>query len=159
MKVRYFYLDEKDRLLKAAQRRVEAAWFDERAWDDSTGTKLLRIVSFICRNDLGPIRGYVMRTMVKDGWITEDSRERAIQAVHSAMPPLFGPVPTELPLIAKQLEGWPELCGLRQQIAVALDVPISQVPKLQFGGPLLMASHMTVAVKQAQTYFNIDERE
>jgi len=161
MKVRYFHLDENDCLQKVAQRHLEAVWFDERPWDDSASAKPLRLISFLCDDDFRPLRGFVMRVQIREGRLTDDSRHDAIAAVQSAMPPLpsiFGPVQSsnELPLIDKQLEGWPEPNDLFRQLAVALDVPIEQVPPLRFGGPLLTATLLRVTVKQALTYYEIE---
>ena len=59
-------------------------------------------------------------------------------------------------MVEKQLEGWPEPNDLFRQLAVALDVPIEQVPPLRFGGPLLTATLLRVTVKQALTYYAIE---
>jgi hypothetical protein len=155
MKLRFFYLDEGDRLHKVAQRHMEAAWWDERPWDDSAGTKLLRIITVICDDKLRPLSCFVMRLSVQGGRLTEESRCEAITAFQSGMGNILSgaPMPTELPLIDEQLEGWPETDTLFQQLAVALDVPIRLVPPLRFGGPLVTAAQLRVSIQQALAYY------
>lgn len=155
MRIRYFYLDERGTVHKAEQRRTESAVLKGERWDDSTGSKSVRIVSFICDDDLRPLRGSVTSFTVKDGFITQESRGEAIQAYMSKLPQPLSPPPTELPLIDKQLELWPDERELFPQLTAALDIPIDQMPRLYFGGPLLLAIHLGVSVKQALTYLDL----
>jgi len=63
-----------------------------------------------------------------------------------------------LPLVEKQLEGSPEPNDLFRQLAVALDIPIEDVPPHQFGGPLLTATMLWVTIKHALTYYEVKRR-
>lgn len=155
MRVRYFYLDVSDTVHKAEQRRTEAAVLKAKRWDDSTGTKLLRIVSFICGDDLRPMRGSITSFIVAGGFITRESRGKAMAAYQSQRPPITGPPPKELPLIDEQLALWPDERELFSQLTVALDIPIDQMPRLYFGGPLMLAMFLGVSVKQALTYLDL----
>jgi hypothetical protein len=157
--VRYFYLDESGTVFKAEQSRTEAAVLKGERWDDSSGTKLLRIVSFICDDKLVPLRGSVTSFKVTDGFITDASRAEAMAAYQSQRPPITGPPPTELPLIDEQLSLWPDERALFPQLTAALDIPIDQMPRLYFGGPLMLAMFLGVAVKQALTYIDLRNAE
>jgi len=155
MLVRYFCLDEADIVFKISQRRIEAAFLDGERWDQNEGTTLLRIVSFICDDNLRPLRGFVMKLEAKDGHITRTSHDDVVAAYFSMLPPIEGPQPTRYPLVDKQLEGWPDERKLFPQLTAALDVPIDQMPRLYFGGPLLMAQRLGVSVKQGLTYYDL----
>jgi hypothetical protein len=153
-KVRYFYLDELGRLHKVAQRHMEAVWYNERPWDDAKGTKLLRVISFICDDDFRPRHGFAMRVRIEEGRLTKESRNEAIAAVQSGMPSLLEPAPTEFLLIDKQLESWPEPNSVFRQLAVPWTCRSR-------------ASNRSTSVghceqpqgEQALTYYDIDESE
>ena len=155
MRVRYFYLDERGTVHKAEQRRTESAVLKGKRWDETTGTKLLRIVSFICDDNLRPLRGSITSFAVADGFITDESRGAAMAAYMSKLPQPLSPPPTEYTLIDKQLELWPDERELFPQLTAALDIPIDQMPRLYFGGPLLLAIQLGVSVKQALTYLDL----
>jgi hypothetical protein len=155
VRIRYFYLDEFGTVYKAEQRQTEAAVLKAKRWDDSTGTKLLRIVSFICDDDLRPMRGSITSFIIADGFITRESRGKAMAAYQSQRPPITGPPPKELPLIDEQLALWPDERELFPQLTAALDIPIDQMPRLYFGGPLMLAMFLGVSVKQALMYLDL----
>lgn len=159
MLMRYFYLDETGTVYKAEQSRTEAAVLKSERWDDSSGTKLLRIVSFICDDRLLPLRGSVTSFTVADGFITSESRSEAMAAYQSQRPRIGGPQPTEFPLVDAQLDLWPDERELFPQLTAALDIPIDQMPRLYFGGPLLLAMFLGVAVKQALTYIDLRDAD
>jgi hypothetical protein len=155
LRIRFFYLDESGTVHKAEQRKTEAAFLKGERWDQSSGTKSLRIVSFICDDKLRPLRVYITKVAVQDGFVSDESRREAIKAYLSKLPPLLSAAPTEFPLIDKQFEEWPDERKLFPQLTNALDIPIDQMPTLYFGGPLLMALHLGVSVKQALTYLDL----
>lgn len=155
MRIRYFYLDERGTVYKAEQRRTEAAVLQGERWDDSAGTKLLRIVSFICDDDLRPLRGSIASFRVADGFITRESVTEAMQAYASRIPQPLSPPPAEYPLIDRLVALWPDERKLFPQLTAALDIPIDQMPPLYFGGPLLLAIHLGVSVKQGLTYLDL----
>ena len=152
MKVRFFCLDEDDRLQKVAQRHVEKAWWDERPWDDSTGRGLVRLVTVVLDGD-HRLRGcFLLRLTLKDGRLTHQVRREILATAQSGMEHLGKrSKPTGHPLIEKQMEGWP--ATLKRQLAVALDVPIGQLPTPGFGGPLVTAARLRISVKRALDYF------
>lgn len=155
MRIRYFYLDEQGTVYKAEQRRTEAAVLNRERWDDSTGAKLLRIVCFICDDELRPIRGNIASFTVVDGHITLGSIGQAMEAYASTIPQPLSPPATEFPLIDEQFALWPDERELFPQLTAALDIPITQMPRLYFGGPLLLAVRLGVSVKQALTYIDL----
>ena len=79
MRIRYFFLDEGGTVHKAEQRRTESAVLKRKRWDETTGTKLLRVVSFICDDNLRPLRGSFASFTVADGFITDESRGVLVQ--------------------------------------------------------------------------------
>jgi hypothetical protein len=156
MRVRYFYLDENDRVHKAGQRAVEGAVLRRDRWDDSQGTKPLRIISFLCDDALRPLKGYITRFEVADGFVTQWSDLETTVAMASVIPIERNAGP-DCPYVKKQLEGWPLDPTLLPQLANAMDIPFDQLPTLYFGGPLVMALRLRVSVRQALTYTHDDD--
>lgn len=152
MKVRFFCLDKDDRLQKVAQRHVEKAWWDERPWDDSTGRRLVRLVTIVLDGDHRPRGCFLLRLTLKEGRLTHEIRREILAAAQRGIEHLGKrSKPTGNPQIEKQMEGWP--ATLKRQLAVALDVPIGQLPKPRFGGPLVTAAQLRISVKRALVYF------
>jgi len=155
MKVRYFHVDEADRVHKVAQRHMVAAWQGDRPWDGSRGLRDLRIVTILCREGLIPIRSFLFRAATEDGWITESSRREVMQTRLSLLPdPLVKehrPAPN--PLLDAQFADWPDLEELIQQLAVAIDVPVSAIPAIYWGGPLITATQLSLTVPAALEYY------
>jgi len=158
MKVRFFCLDNDNRLQKIAQRHVEKAWWDERPWDGSTGRGLVRLVTVVLDGD-HRLRGcFLLRLTLKDGRLTHEVRREILAAGQSGMEYFRKrSKPTGYPRIEKQMEGWP--ATLKRQLAVALDVLIRQLPAPRFGGPLVTAAQLRISLKRALVYFHepVDE--
>ena len=142
MKVRYYTLEDK-KLKRAAQSKIEAAWFKGSAWDDSTDSRPLRIVTVTTTDEGEPVICHFTRVTVSDGHFTDKS----ISAAVDAMLTLAIPEQSEKDKkkIALQVEGWPR--DWRQQLAVAMDTPIAKLESFGIGGPLTLATSMDMSVR------------
>jgi hypothetical protein len=126
MKLRHFVVDQMGQLLKASQAGIKGLIQGRR----SAGTlgyqagHELRLVSIVCDAELLPMKIYIFRLPLTDGWFTEENALRLMP--HCA---------TMDGMVQHHTEGWPT--DFFRQLAVALDVPLAglQVP-LGLGGPL-----------------------
>ena len=146
MKLRYFIVDDRGQLQKAAQAAVQGLWEGRRCAAE-LGCRAgheLRLVSVVCDEDLLPANVYVLRLPLTDGWFTEENR-LILQLL--ALPSCVTPGE----MLQHHTEGWP--ADFFRQLAVALDVPLASlhVP-LGVGGPLLTAAAMRVTPQQALRY-------
>jgi hypothetical protein len=105
----------------------------------------MRLVSVVCDDKLLPIKVFLLRLPLTDGWFTRENRLRLAL--------FFRPdcVTTDEAL-RHHTEGWPS--DFFPQLAVVLDVSVAslQVP-LGIGGPLLMAAALRTTPHQALRYF------
>jgi hypothetical protein len=161
VRIRYFLVEDSGEVRKIAQAALEGAWEDNRTIDTMPGTRSVGIITVLCDESFQPLQCFQTRVRVSDGRITEESRDDARHAWFLLRPPLDIPDspsppredPRSHPAVVFQVSGWPPEDELRRQLAVALDVPVDQVPAFFIGGPLIAALQLDVAIRQALTYF------
>ncbi len=156
MKVRFFYV-ESDRVLRAAQSRMLAAWERRKPWDDSQGTRDLKVVTVVCDNALHPAHVYLLTLKLQDGWITDESRQDAVAFIVDDARWGGGSKKHRAAWIATlktHVQGLPSDMGT--QVAAALDVPLCELMKapLGVGGPLPVSLQMGTDVPRLLQYFD-----
>jgi len=148
MKLIYFAVDEQNELRRAPARKLERIWSGVRS-ASQLGISLkdeLRIVSVVHDGDFRPKVTYFLRLDLEDGWVTDDSRFRALEAVEESNRGNL-----EHPAVAHQLGRWPR--DWRTQVAVALDVPAAEVNNIGIGGLLPLADVLGIPVRSLLGYF------
>src|SRR6185312_8088244 len=76
MKLRYFVVDDRGQLQKAAQAGVQGLW-EGRRRAEALGCRAaqeLRLVSVVCDDDLLPSKIYVLRLPLTEGRFAEENR-------------------------------------------------------------------------------------
>jgi len=146
MKLRYLVADEKGRLRLVSQSAIAALWDGARRADklQCPNGNELRLISVVCDNNLTPLRVYVLRLPLEDGWFTLPSL--LTLAAFSRRDCV-----TASELLQHHTAGWP--ADFYRQLAVALDVPLRDLAvPLGVGGPLLVAAARRVRPEQALRY-------
>lgn len=148
MNLRYFVADGKGRLRKVSRAAVRGLW-QGRLRADALGSPAgaeLRLVSVVCDAALLPQRLYLLRLPLDEGRFTGESY-LALRAF--ARPDCVTPAE----LVRHHTGGWPP--DFHQQMAVALDVPVSRLDvPLGVGGPLLLAAALRVSPRRALRYLH-----
>ena len=80
MKLRFFFVDSDNKVQRADQRRVLAAWKRRKPWDDSTGVNALRLITVLADGST-PVHIYLLLLLLQDGWIREESRRESARFV------------------------------------------------------------------------------
>jgi hypothetical protein len=144
----YFVVDSSGQIRRVPRGDLEAVWRGEcrsadLAWELADE---LRIVSVLCDEDnLSPLMCFFAWTELRDGWITDESRCLAYDAMGDRHEPANGRAAN------RQLVGWPD--DWQHQLAVALDVPTSQLRRVGVGGPFIMSDLWGITVEKVLEYF------
>lgn len=154
MEVRYFVVDTDQQLRPVEASAVEGLWIGTMTASDfpvRLGDEL-RLVTAVCDADLIPRICYFLRADVNGGSITERSRRDVYEAMSVRSQRRY-----DHPAAQRQFVGWP--CDWTTQLAVVLDVPVSQLQKIGIGGPLVMSDLWGISVAKVLSYFEsaIDE--
>ena len=149
MKLRYFVVDRQHQVRKASSAAVQGLWrgrHGAEALGCPAGHQLL-LAGVVCDDNLIPEKVFLLRVPLLDGWFTLES-QLTLQAF--AMPDCVTPREA----VRHHTEGWP--ANLAQQLAVALDVPLSslRVP-FEVGGPLFSAALMRPSPRQARRHLQL----
>ena len=151
MKLRFFFVDSDDKVQRADQRRVLAAWKRRKPWDGSTGEKALRLITVI-DDDSTPVHIYLLLLLLEDGWIREESRRESAKFVVAEERWGGG--------TRKRRAAWIQARNAHYQamppdtvvqLAAALDIPVHKLVKevpLTIGGPLPVSLEMDVSVSE-----------
>lgn len=151
MRLRFFVVDDADRLHAVAATRIEAVWNGSKTVD-SLGVHAsedLPVLTALCDENLVPRLVFFLRLATRDGSVTPAARDLAYQAVTIFIKDSDDDGGQEA--FAHQLQGWPH--DWRRQLAVALDVPATALDRISVGGPLPVADLMGVGVKQSLRFF------
>jgi hypothetical protein len=143
MRLRYFVVDVDGRLWKAPRSAVLALWDGKgtAAGLGCPGVADLRLLSALCDDDLLPRRLYLLRLPLSHGRFTpEDYLTLRAFTRRDCV--------TAKEVVRHHATGWPD--DLRRQLAVALDVPATQLDvPIRVGGPLFVAAARGVTPHQA----------
>lgn len=154
MRLRYFVVDRAGQLRKVSQAALEGLWSRNRSSNDLGCTlgKDMRIVTVLCDEALLPKACYLLRVTLDGGAVCEQSRLQACEAVLENLAD-----EPQHPEAVYQLAGWPY--DWRRQLAIAMDVPIADLPPIGIGGPLLISSLLNLSVRSSLRYFEqvVDE--
>ncbi len=146
MMLRYFVVDDSNRLRKVSQSAVRSLWngsHGARALGASDDHEL-RVVTVLCDDAILPKKVYVLRVPLSGGMLTEAGR-LALQAFARA------DCVTPEEAVRHHTAGWP--ADFFPQLAVALDVPVAHLSvPLAVGGPLLLAAAMHLSLSRAVRY-------
>jgi len=146
MKLRYLCVDRDNQLVLMRRSMVRELW-KGRLWAGELGDLAeneMRLVSVLCNVRLVPMKIFLMRLPLTDGYFTRRNY-RTLQVF--TMPNCVTP----REVVQHHIAGWPR--DFFPQMAVALDVPRSflDVP-MGIGGPLMTAAAMRVSPGQALRY-------
>lgn len=148
MQLAYFVFDSNQQLQRISREAMEQLWEGRRSAEE-LGCELddeLRLISALLDHRLLPVVCYFVRLQVQDGRITRDSKIEAFEAMSNQQRRRY-----DHPSAHRQFAGWPP--DWQRQLAVALDVPASQLNKLGLGGPLLMSELWGVPLEKVIAYF------
>lgn len=148
MRLRFFVIDQHDRLHKAFRTAVEGMWTGQRSssqWRFPLHHDL-RIVTVVCDNDLTPQTVCFLRLGITEGQVTEAARQLAYQSIASNCKKEY-----DCPSLSYQLAGWPK--DWKTQLAVAMDVPVQHLQRVAIGGPLPVSDLLGVSVNESLRYF------
>ena len=155
MKLRFFFADADDKVQRADQRRVLAAWKRKKPWDDSTAAHGLRLVTVV-DDAAGPVHIYLLLLLLEDGWIREESRRESVQFI-VAEERWGGGTRKQKAAWIRALKAHYQAMpsNLADQLAGALDIPVHKLVKvpLGIGGPLPVSLQMGVSVGELLQYF------
>ncbi|MBW3540859.1 MAG: hypothetical protein KY476_11360 [Planctomycetes bacterium] len=148
MDLAYFVFDADGVLHRVRPNRIEAVW-KGRSPAEAVGVRLddeLRLISALRDERLMPVVCYFVRLELEDGYITDDSRCDAYEAMTARNRRRY-----DHPAARRQFEGWP--ADWPRQLAVALDVAVDKLRRLGLGGPLLMADLWGIPIAKVVQYF------
>lgn len=143
MELQYYVVDGEGQLRRVARETVEGFWKDE-STADTFGFSLddeFRLISVVVDENLQPVLCYFLRLDLELGLIATNSRREAFEALTARSRRKY-----DHPAAKRQFSGWP--ANWQTQLAVALDVPVSQLQKIGIGGPLVMSQLWGVSVDQ-----------
>ncbi len=140
--LRYFALSPQSRLVRVTQSSLDALWqgrLRANALGCSAGREL-RLISVECEG-LRPTRAYLLRLPLTCGRFTvEDHLTLRLFTMPDCV--------TERENVRHHGRGWPD--DLLSQLAVALDVPVADLPSpLRIGGPLFVAASTGATPREA----------
>ena len=156
MKLRFFHV-ESDIVHRANRSRVLGAWERRKPWDQSSGKQVLKLITVVCDDRLHPVHVYLMKLALDDGWITDESRRDSVELVTSEERWGGGNKKQRAAWIAALKDNIRDMpTDMATQVAVALDVSVSEVMKvpLGVGGPLPVSLQMGVSVPELLHYFD-----
>lgn len=149
MRIRYFIADRDDTIHRVSARLAQGIWNGDRsaselpfAVDDE-----LALITVLVDDNLQPQVCFLLRFPLTDGVTTERSHLTAFEAMEEVKHQRF-----EHPAAQHQLQGWP--ANWRQQLAVALDVPMRDVRRIGVGGPLPLSDLLGVPIPSLLRYFD-----
>lgn len=154
MELLYFVVDQDGQLCHVPRQAVEDLWRGHRtteALDCPLGEEL-RLISVLRDEDLTPKICFFVRLEIDQSRVTEESRIEAYESMESAQKRRYDNAAAQ-----RQFAGWP--IDWQSQLAVALDVPSSQLRKLGIGGPLLMSDLWGISLEKVLEYFEMANDE
>lgn len=148
MDLTYFVVDRNQQLQKVSRDEVERLWRNETG---AEGLPIdpddeLQLVTALCDESLIPLVIWFVRLELSGGRITDQSRIAAYEAMDTRKKRRY-----DHPAARRQFTGWPS--DWRQQLAVALDVPVADLQKVGIGGPLLMSELWGIPLERVLNYF------
>jgi hypothetical protein len=157
MKLRFFFVDPNNHVQQASQGRVLAAWKRRKPWDESTGTRDLRLITVVVDHNQHPVHVYMLKLGLEDSWITNVSRQESVKFIISNERWGGGTRRQRrawIETLKEFIQGMPADMGT--QVAAALDVPVWQLLKapLAVGGPLPVSLQMGISVKELLLYYD-----
>jgi hypothetical protein len=67
MKLRFFFVDPNNHVQQASQGRMLAAWKRRKPWDESTGTRDLRLITVVIDHNQHPVHVYMLKLGLEAG--------------------------------------------------------------------------------------------
>lgn len=152
MKLDYYIVDEQGQFRRCSRSDVESLWqgncrigkINERLTDE------LQIVTVVRDEQLHPVMCFFSKLKLSDGQITDESKLELYEAITTRKKNRY-----DHPASQRQFEGWPK--NWRTQLAVALDVPVSQLHRVALGGPLPLSDLWGMSVDKIVEYFETDQ--
>lgn len=154
MELHYFAFDNKNTLWKVPRQKAESLWqgrITSRELDFPLGDEA-RVISVVCDEKLLPKISFFLKVHLEAGRVVDESRLDVYEAISNTTGRRY-----DHPAAHEQFVGWP--ADWQQQLAVALDVPISQLSKIGLGGPVVMADLWGISPDQVLEYFEISGGE
>ncbi len=148
MHLSYYVVDENKQFCRASRDVIERLWERGATVDelDCILADELRLVTVVSDDELQPVLCYFVRLDLREGAITARAKIDAFEAMTQRSRSQY-----DHPKAQHQLKGWPP--DWQKQLAVALDVPASELRKIGVGGPLLMSKLWGIPLEQVIEYF------